>query len=209
MTRKPPDFGLQGVSHLALVSSNMARTVEFYESLGMPLIATMKLPAGDMAGQHFFFDIGNGDTLAFFWWEQGPAASPGLAAPTGLSDFSADGSMHHIAFKVSPDKCQEICDYLDEVGIEWTGGGMQEGEPMRLTPSVAGERLMQQVESGDVFVEEDNWVERSGPFVSIYLKDPDGILLEFSTLDHDSITRVGIHHEASDEGRREAVASSA
>jgi catechol 2,3-dioxygenase-like lactoylglutathione lyase family enzyme len=62
---------LEGVSHLALVCSDMARTVDFYTNvLGLRLIKTVELPA-DM-GQHFFFDIGNGDSLAFFWFPDAP-----------------------------------------------------------------------------------------------------------------------------------------
>jgi catechol 2,3-dioxygenase-like lactoylglutathione lyase family enzyme len=56
------DFG--GVNHLALVCSDMKRTVAFYtEVLGMRLIKTINLPGG--AGQHFFFDMGGGNALAF------------------------------------------------------------------------------------------------------------------------------------------------
>jgi catechol 2,3-dioxygenase-like lactoylglutathione lyase family enzyme len=45
----------------------MARTVDFYSNvLGFPLVKTVELPAG--WGQHFFFDIGGGATLAFFWF---------------------------------------------------------------------------------------------------------------------------------------------
>ena len=50
-------FELRGINHLALVCSDMARTVDFYTGvLGMPLIKTIELPAG--MGQHFFFDCG-------------------------------------------------------------------------------------------------------------------------------------------------------
>ena len=67
---------IQGVSHLALVCSDMARTVDFYSGvLGFELIKTVELPAG--MGQHFFFDIGNGDSLAFFWFPDAPPAAPG------------------------------------------------------------------------------------------------------------------------------------
>ena len=53
-------FELRGVNHIALVSSDMARTVRFYRDvLGMPLVKTIELPNG--LGQHFFFDIGNGN----------------------------------------------------------------------------------------------------------------------------------------------------
>src|ERR1700733_1706626 len=51
------EFDLGGVNHLALVCSDMKRTVEFYtQVLGMRLIKTIELPAG--SGQHFFFAMG-------------------------------------------------------------------------------------------------------------------------------------------------------
>lgn len=69
-------FELRGINHLALVCRDMARTVEFYEGvLGMPLVKTVELPAG--MGQHFFFDCGGGDLLAFFWSPRPLRASPG------------------------------------------------------------------------------------------------------------------------------------
>ena len=75
-------FELQGINHLALVCSDMARTVEFYSAvLGMPLIKTIDLP-GDM-GQHFFFDCGGGDSLAFFWFPDAPDGGAGVSAPAG------------------------------------------------------------------------------------------------------------------------------
>ena len=74
----PDGFEYRGISHLALVCSDMARTVDFYSNLlDMPLVKTIELPAG--MGQHFFFDIGNNDTLAFFWFPD--AALPLLAVP--------------------------------------------------------------------------------------------------------------------------------
>ena len=78
------EFELQGVNHLALVCKDMARTVDFYTNvLGMPLIKTIDLPMN--MGQHFFFDIGNGDALAFFWFPDAPAACPAAAVPPAFS----------------------------------------------------------------------------------------------------------------------------
>ena len=58
----------------------MARTVEFYrDTLGMPLVKTVELPM-DM-GQHFFFDIGNGDCLAFFWFRDAPPPATSETLP--------------------------------------------------------------------------------------------------------------------------------
>ena len=78
-------FQLHGVNHLALVCRDMARTVDFYTNvLGMPLVKTIELPAG--MGQHFFFDCGGGDCLAFFWFPDAPDGVPGVSAPAARPD---------------------------------------------------------------------------------------------------------------------------
>ena len=64
----------------------MAKTVEFYRDvLGMPLVKTLDLPDG--SSQHFFFDRGGGNSLAFFWFANAPEAAPGIAAPTALPSW--------------------------------------------------------------------------------------------------------------------------
>ena len=79
-------FTFKGINHLALVCRDMARTVEFYRDvLGMPLVKTIELPGG--MGQHFFFDCGGGDCLAFFWFPDAPEAAPGVAAPAARPDL--------------------------------------------------------------------------------------------------------------------------
>ena len=86
-----PEFELRGINHLALVCRDMKRTVDFYTGvLGMPLTKTIELPFG--MGQHFFFDIGNGDCLAFFWFPNAPASMPGVsnsAALPGVGDIAS------------------------------------------------------------------------------------------------------------------------
>src|SRR5690606_2886320 len=99
-----------GVNHVALVCADMARTVRFYEGLlGFPLVKTIDLPAG--MGQHFFFDIGGGATLAFSWFPEAVPAAPGIASAPSLPDRgdlpSAIGSMNHIAFDVDPADIEE------------------------------------------------------------------------------------------------------
>ena len=53
----------RGVNHLALVTSDMDATVRFWHGvLGARLIATIGTPAF----KHYFFDIGEGNSVAFF-----------------------------------------------------------------------------------------------------------------------------------------------
>jgi catechol 2,3-dioxygenase-like lactoylglutathione lyase family enzyme len=152
---------LQGVSHLALVCSDMARTVEFYSTvLGLKLIKTIELPAG--MGQHFFFDIGNGDSLAFFWFADAPGPAPGIAAPVARPDngesTSAVGSMNHIAFQVAPEMIDAYRQRLVDSGVECS--------------------VVVNHDDSEWTVSEDM---HPGVFVrSVYFQDPDGILLELA-----------------------------
>ncbi len=108
------------MSHLALVCSDMARTVDFYTNvLGLRLIKTVELPA-DM-GQHFFFDIGNGDLLAFFWFPDGPRRPRHRrhrSTPDRRRLDSAVGSMNHIALQVAPERIDDYHALLVERGVD-------------------------------------------------------------------------------------------
>ena len=156
-----PGFELRGVNHLALVCSDMERTVAFYSGvLGMPLIKTIELPVG--MGQHFFFDCGGGDALAFFWFPDAPDAVPGVSAPTGRPDqgslTSAVGSMNHVAFAVPPERIDEYRDRLRAAGVDCTDVADHDDSEWGLADTM-----------------------HPGVFVrSIYFQDPDGILLEFA-----------------------------
>jgi len=62
-----------GVHHMALVCRDMEKTVDFYTRiLGMKLVKAFDLGAG--MGQHFFFDMGGDNLLAFFWFDGAPEA---------------------------------------------------------------------------------------------------------------------------------------
>jgi catechol 2,3-dioxygenase-like lactoylglutathione lyase family enzyme len=160
-SRRNPEFELRGINHLALVCRDMQATVDFYSGvLGMPLIKTIELPFGQ--GQHFFFDIGNGDALAFFWFPDAPGPAPGVAAPRTLPAggdlVSAVGSMNHVAFDVPPEKIDEYLVKLRAKRIE--------------AADILNHDDSEQGASKDV---------HEGTFVrSIYFFDPDGILLEFA-----------------------------
>src|SRR2546421_11099793 len=110
MARENTQFAFSGINHLALVCSDMERTVDFYSNvLGMPLTKTIELPNG--MGQHFFFDLGNGDSLAFFWFPNAPERAPGVASAGELPGqgalATATGSMNPVALNLPTDKTQE------------------------------------------------------------------------------------------------------
>ncbi len=153
------EFQLGGINHLALVCKDMARTVEFYTGvLGMPLIKTIDLPRG--MGQHFFFDIGNGDSLAFFWFSDAPEAQPGVASATKgpLPGPSAHGSMNHVAINVPADKIDEYYEKLTAKGIKASRVISHDDSPMQASLEITPTTFVR----------------------SIYFYDPDGIALEFA-----------------------------
>ena len=173
------EFEIRGVNHLALVCKDMARTVEFSRDvLGMPLIKTLDLPGG--MGQHFFFDIGNGDSLAFFWFPGAPEAVPGVSSPGGLpggGDIrTAHGSMNHIAFDVPAEKFDAYVAKLKAKGVKLGAVLNHDNSPSQVSAEV----------TPDVFVR------------SVYFFDPDGVMLEFASWTHTGFSETDVAHEAVD-----------
>jgi catechol 2,3-dioxygenase-like lactoylglutathione lyase family enzyme len=104
-----PASSARGVHHQALLSSDVERTIRFYqEVLEFPL--TELFENRDYPGStHFFFDIGNGNALAFFDF-------PGL----DLGPYQEVlGGHHHLAISVEPERWQKLKDKLDDLGIEY------------------------------------------------------------------------------------------
>jgi catechol 2,3-dioxygenase-like lactoylglutathione lyase family enzyme len=156
------EFQLRGINHLALVCRDMARTVDFYQGvLGMPLVKTIQLPFG--GGQHFFFDIGNGDCLAFFWFPDAPEPTERVVtaeALPGRGDFvTAIASMNHVAFDVAPEHFDLYRQRLIDKGIDVSD--VMNHDDSELT-------ISEELHPG-VYIR------------SMYFRDPDGILLEFAT----------------------------
>jgi catechol 2,3-dioxygenase-like lactoylglutathione lyase family enzyme len=155
-------FEFGGVHHLALVCRDMGRTVDFYTNvLGMRLVKTIQLPEG--MGQHFFFDCGGGDCLAFFWFPRAPEGIPGISAPAARPDkgdlTSAIGSMNHVAFTVAPERIDEYKGRLVAAGVECSEVINHDDSEFGVSDTV-----------------------HPGVFVrSVYFQDPDGILLEFAS----------------------------
>ena len=103
-----PASTARGLHHTALISSDVARTVRFYQDLlGFPL--TELIENRDYPGSsHFFFDIGNGNLLAFFDF-------PGLDVGPYAEVL---GGLHHLAISMGPVRWQEIVARFDEAGVD-------------------------------------------------------------------------------------------
>src|SRR3954447_12811680 len=98
----------RGLHHTALLCSDVERTVRFYqEVLEFPL--TEIVGNRDYEGSnHFFFDIGNGNLLAFFDF-------PGL----DLGPYAEVlGGLHHMAISVEPERWDRLVDRLTEAGVQ-------------------------------------------------------------------------------------------
>ncbi len=155
------EFDLGGINHVALVCSDMQRTVDFYSNvLGMPLIKSLDLPGG--MGQHFFFDAGNGDCVAFFWFTEAPDGETGETVPAalpGVGDIvTAVGSMNHLAFHVPAEKFDEYRQRLKAKGVRVGPILNHDESPVQVSAAV-----------------------HPGVYVrSFYFLDPDGITLEFA-----------------------------
>ena len=94
---------------MALLSLNVERTIEFYQGvLGFPL--TELFENRDYADStHFFFDIGNGNYLAFFDF-------PGL----DLGPYAEVlGGIHHLAISVERANWENAKAALDRLEIDY------------------------------------------------------------------------------------------
>jgi catechol 2,3-dioxygenase-like lactoylglutathione lyase family enzyme len=104
-----PASSARGLHHFAVLSSDVERTVRFYsELLEFPL--TEIFENRDYKGSnHFFFDIGNGNLLAFFDF-------PGL----DLGPYAEVlGGLHHIAISVERPQWERLRAKLDDAGVEY------------------------------------------------------------------------------------------
>ncbi|MFB6161479.1 MAG: VOC family protein [Haloferacaceae archaeon] len=110
VTAEPPDspFHTTGTDHVTIWGSNEADTVAFYRDLlGMPLV--LRQPNLDDPSQtHLFFDTGDGRILTFFVSDERDAdPSP---------QRGGVGSVHHLAFRVAPDRFEEVMAALEADG---------------------------------------------------------------------------------------------
>src|SRR5271155_816693 len=104
-----PESSARGIHHTALLSSDVGRTIRFYQGvLEFPL--TEIIENRDYAGSnHFFFDVGHGNLLAFFDF-------PGL----DLGPYAEVlGGLHHIAISVAPEKWAALRENLAAARIPY------------------------------------------------------------------------------------------
>jgi catechol 2,3-dioxygenase-like lactoylglutathione lyase family enzyme len=104
-----PPTSARGVHHVALLSSDVVRTIDFYQGL-------LEFPLTDIfenrdykGSNHFFFDIGNGNLLAFF-------DMPGL----DLGPYAEVlGGLHHLCLSVARDRWEHLKGKLDAAGVDY------------------------------------------------------------------------------------------
>jgi catechol 2,3-dioxygenase-like lactoylglutathione lyase family enzyme len=104
-----PSSSARGIHHTALLSSDVERTIRFYQGL-LEFPLTEIIENRDYPGSnHFFFDLGNGNLLAFFDF-------PGL----DLGPYAEVlGGLHHLATSVMPEKWAALRAKLDEAGVPY------------------------------------------------------------------------------------------
>jgi len=109
-TGQRPPSAARGLHHTALISSDVERTIRFYQDL-LEFPLTELIENRDYPGSsHFFFDIGNGNLLAFFDF-------PGLDVGPYAEVL---GGLHHLAISVEPRRWEQLVDKLGKAGVEHT-----------------------------------------------------------------------------------------
>jgi catechol 2,3-dioxygenase-like lactoylglutathione lyase family enzyme len=104
--RRPASVA-QGVHHIALLCSDVERTIRFYQGLlGFPLVELFE--NRDYKGStHLFFDIGHDNTLAFFDFPE-----------LGLGPYQEVlGGFHHLAISVDRAQWDAAKRRLEEAGV--------------------------------------------------------------------------------------------
>jgi catechol 2,3-dioxygenase-like lactoylglutathione lyase family enzyme len=109
ITPDRPATSARGIHHAALICSNVEQTIKFYQGL-------LEFPLTEIFGNrdyqgsnHFFFDVGNGNLLAFFDF-------PGL----DLGPYKETlGNINHIAISVTQEKWEYLRGKLDAAGVSY------------------------------------------------------------------------------------------
>ena len=104
-----PPSSARGLHHFAVVARDVEETVRFYQGvLELPL--TEIFENRDYQGSnHFFFDIGHDNLLAFFDF-------PGLDVGPYAEVL---GGLHHIAISVEPERWERLKGNLEAAGVDY------------------------------------------------------------------------------------------
>lgn len=104
-----PASSAQGVHHIALLSGNVERTIDFYQGL-LEFPLTEIFENRDYRGSnHFFFDLGHGNLIAFFDF-------PGLdLGPYG----EVLGGLHHLAISIERSRWEHLKAKLEAAGVDY------------------------------------------------------------------------------------------
>jgi catechol 2,3-dioxygenase-like lactoylglutathione lyase family enzyme len=129
-----PASSAHGLHHLALLSSDVERTIRFYQDL-LEFPLTEIFENRDYRGSnHFFFDIGNGNLLAFFDF-------PGL----DLGPYAEVlGGLHHVAISVDQATWERLRGKLDAAGVDYqteSGTSLYLRDPDGVRLELLAERL--------------------------------------------------------------------
>jgi catechol 2,3-dioxygenase-like lactoylglutathione lyase family enzyme len=104
---RPASSG-RGLHHFAVLSSDVERTIAFYQDLLEFPLAELFENRDYRGSTHFFFDVGHGNYLAFFDF-------PGL----DLGEYrEVLGGLHHIAISVTSEHWEKLVAKLEAAGIE-------------------------------------------------------------------------------------------
>ena len=109
----------RGLNHLALVTADMDATVRFWHGvLGARLVTTIATPSF----RHYFFEVGTGDTVAFFEYRDQPLDR--FAKPAGVPyrqasqfdhlslDLADEEALHRLSARLKAHGC-EVTDVID------------------------------------------------------------------------------------------------
>ncbi len=117
---RPPTTA-RGVHHVALLCTNVERTIQFYQDL-LEFSLTDVFENRDYKGStHFFFDIGHGNAIAFFDF-------PGLDLGAYQEVL---GGLHHLALSMEPGQWERLKAKLDAAGVAYQqiGGSLYFRDP--------------------------------------------------------------------------------
>jgi glyoxylase I family protein len=106
-----PPSSARGVHHAAFICSDVDATIDFYQDLlGFPLVEVFE--NRDYEGSaHLFFDVGNGNLLAFFDF-------PGYEHPEFHETL---GGVQHVAISMDPEQFAALKDRLHAARVDYRG----------------------------------------------------------------------------------------